>query len=84
MTRLHDLRQKEIINVSDGARYGFVGDIEFDEGTGQVTAIVVPGQGKLLGLIGGGPEYIIPWGEIKKVGEDIIIVDCDTRKVMRG
>jgi YlmC/YmxH family sporulation protein len=70
-----DLRQKEIINVHCGSRYGYVGDIELDTATGRITALVVPGPGRLMGLLNGGEEYVIPWGDIKKIGEDIIVVD---------
>ena len=42
--RVSELRYKEIINVSDGSRYGWVGDVEVDLDSGQVRALVVPGR----------------------------------------
>ena len=33
--RVSELRYKEIINVSDGSRYGWVGDVEVDLESGQ-------------------------------------------------
>ena len=42
--RLYDLKQKEVINIKDCARLGYVGDLEFDEKTGCITALVVPGH----------------------------------------
>ena len=36
--RVSELRYKEIINVSDGSRYGWVGDVEVDLDSGQVRA----------------------------------------------
>ena len=36
--RLAQLRYKEVVSVSDGSRFGFVGDMEVDLDTGRVTA----------------------------------------------
>ena len=51
-SRIADLRCKEIINVSDGCRFGYVGDVEVDLESGRVTALVVPGRLRLFGLLG--------------------------------
>ena len=42
--RVSELRYKEIIDVADGSRYGFVGDVEVDLETGQITQLIVPGR----------------------------------------
>jgi YlmC/YmxH family sporulation protein len=79
VNRTVDLKQKEVINISDGKRLGFVSDVEIDLETGRVDAIVIPSGGRFLGLIGRDNEFIIPWEKIKKIGEDIILVDLDER-----
>ena len=84
MVRMYDLRQKEVINLSDGARYGFVSDLELCTKEGIITAIIVPGPGRVLGVFGRDQEYRIPWRKINKIGEDIILVDCNTDKVLIG
>ena len=38
-----DLKQKEVINIKDCKRLGFVGDVDFDMKTGCMTAFIVPG-----------------------------------------
>ena len=73
--RLGDLRYKEVINVSDGTRYGYVGDVELDVETGRVRAIVVPGRLRLLGLLGREEEQVFPWQAVRRFGEDIILVE---------
>jgi len=83
MNRSSDFRQKEVINVSDGRRLGFVSDVEIDLEQGKVEAIVLPGVGKLLGFFGKDNEFIIPWDKIVKIGEDIILVDLDERFIRR-
>ena len=73
--RLGDLRYKEVINVNDGCRLGYVGDVEVMLPEGRVAALVVPGPCKFFGLFGRGEEFYIPWGCIKQVGDDIILID---------
>ena len=51
-TRIAELRYKEVISVTDGSRFGYVGDMEVDLESGQVRALVVPGRLRLFGLLG--------------------------------
>lgn len=83
MNRSSDFRQKEVINMSDGKRLGFVSDVEIDLDTGKIDAIILPGVGKLFGLLGKDNEFAIPWEKIKKIGEDIILVDLDDRYIRK-
>ncbi len=70
-----DFRNKEVINVCDGRRLGYICEIEFDVCDGSITAILVQGEGGFLGF-GKGQECRIPWDKIQKIGEDIILVDA--------
>ena len=79
---MYDLRQKEVINTSDGVRFGFVSDLEIDIKNGQTLALIVPGPGRVLGVFGRDQEYRIPWDMINKIGDDIILVDCNTDRVL--
>lgn len=71
--RFSELHCREVINLCDGARLGEVSDLIFDDVTGQVTDIVVPGQGGLLSLFSR-EECVIPWHCIETLGEDYILV----------
>ena len=73
--RIRDLRCKEVINICDGCRLGFVGDVDVLLPEGQVAAIVVFGPCRFFGLFGRGEEYYIPWDCIQRVGDDIILVE---------
>ncbi len=75
--RIVDLRGKEVINVCDGARLGFPYDVELDVITGRVVAIIVPGPGRFLGFFGRSVDCVIPWEAIRRIGDDIILVDYD-------
>jgi YlmC/YmxH family sporulation protein len=83
VNRTADLKQKEVINMSDGKRLGFVSDVEIDLDTGRIDSIIVPSGGRFLGLLGKDNEFIIPWERIKKIGEDIILVDLDERFIRK-
>lgn len=71
-----DLKLKEVINVMDGKRLGTITDIEIDVESGKLTAIVVPGTGKFLGLFGRNEDIVIPWEKINKIGFDVILVEA--------
>ena len=40
---LEDLRYKEVISITDGSRYGYIGDVTFNLEDGRVQELVVPG-----------------------------------------
>jgi YlmC/YmxH family sporulation protein len=75
-TKASDLR-KEVIDIQTGRRLGELIDVEIDETTGRITAIVVPGESKLFGLMGAGPDIVIPWTKIRKIGPDCILVEVE-------
>ena len=73
--RLGELRYKEIINVANGNRLGFVSDAEIDPATGRLTALIVPGPARFFGLFGREDDYLLPFESIARIGEDIILID---------
>ena len=73
--RVSELRSKEIINVSDGSRYGWVGDVEVDLESGQVRALVVPGRLRLFGLLGREEDRVFPWEAVRRFGAYTILVE---------
>ncbi|MBR5536818.1 MAG: YlmC/YmxH family sporulation protein [Clostridia bacterium] len=77
--RIVDLSYKEVIDLQSGQRLGYVRDAEIDPETGQVTALIIPGRLKWLGLLGREPEVVIPWSGIRRLGEDIIFVGSGAR-----
>ena len=73
--RIRDLRCKEVINICDGCRIGYINDAEIDMITGKVCALIVPGPCRFFGLFGRDSDYVIPWQCVKRFGEDIVLVD---------
>lgn len=78
--RLSELKQKEVINICDCRRLGFVGDVDFDIYTGRMLAIIVPGPGCFWGFLGRESEYVIPWCDIRQIGDDIILVELKEKQ----
>ena len=75
--RIYDLGDKEVINLADGARLGFVDDVEISAPEGQVLSVIIPGRPRFFGLFGREEDIVIPWSDIERVGEDIIFVRFD-------
>ena len=80
---MSELKCREVINICDGCRIGFVSDLELDCTGGNVVAIVVPGKAKFFGLFGREDDYVIPWGCIRRMGGDIILVEVEVEKIRK-
>ena len=80
--RLCELKEKEVINSCDCKRLGFVCDVEFDERTGCIHALIVPGCGRIFGILGRDTEYVIPYSCICQIGPDIILVKVREEDVL--
>lgn len=70
-----DFKHKEVININDAKRLGFVQDVCADLQTGSITSIIVPGEKKIKSMFTNVDDIVIPWANIKCIGDDIILVD---------
>lgn len=71
-----DFKHKEVINITNARRLGYVQDVCADLETGTITSIIVPGEKKLKTVFGNNNNDIeIPWQSIKSIGDDIILVE---------
>ena len=73
--RLTELRYREVINISDGTRLGFVNDAILDLTSGRILALIVPGPARFFGLFGRESDYILPWESIARIGGDIVLIE---------
>ena len=78
--RLCELENKEVINVCDCKKLGYIADLILNECSGCVEALIIPKGGKVCDFFGDGTEYIIPFCCIKKIGPDIILVEMHEEK----
>ena len=70
-----DFKHKEVINITDGRRMGFVQDVCADLETGKITSIIVPGSNKILSMFSTSNDIVIQWQNIKCIGDDVILVE---------
>ncbi len=73
--RLRELQKKEVINLADGKRLGFVYDAEFDAQNGVLENLIVPCRNSVFRIFFKYEELVISFQQIKKIGDDIILVD---------
>lgn len=66
-----ELKQKEVINVSDGSNLGKVCDVSFTFPEGKVTGLTVTG---CKGFKFTKQEIFLPIKSIVKIGEDAVLV----------
>lgn len=81
--RFSSFRCREVINIADGNRLGYVNDLELDTDCGKVLAVIVPGPCRFFGLFGREDDYVIPWPCIRKIGIDTLLVDVVTVNVRK-
>ncbi len=70
-----DFKHKEVINIKDAKRLGYVQDVTADLKTGLITSIIVPGTNKMFNMFAVSPGVVIPWENIKCIGEEVILVE---------
>ena len=73
MARGIDFKQKEVININDGKILGFVVDVQADFEKGEIHSIIVAKTGKIFK--NRKKNVSIQWKDIKKIGEDVILVE---------
>jgi len=77
MIKISELQTKDVVNIVDGRNLGTIQDLDINLELGRIDAIICPGQGKLFGLFSTGKEIVIPWRNIVKIGDDVILVKLD-------
>ena len=73
--RIAELQYKELVDISDGTRYGYIGDLEVDIEDGTIKNLIVYGRPRMFGLLGREGDVVFPWSAIKRVGADLILID---------
>ena len=75
------IRKKEVINQRDGQKIGYVDDLMIDSKCARVTSLIVFGRPRFFGLFGSRDDCVIPWENIRLLGEDTILVDFSVQKM---
>ena len=75
--RVRELQKKEVINLSDGKRLGFVYDAEIYMETGRLESLVVPCRNSVFRFFFKYEEKVISFERVRKIGDDIILVELE-------
>ena len=81
MIRVSDIMDKEIINVKNGKKMGFITDIDIDVNEGRVVSFSTTGEGSVGFFSRGVDMDVIFWNDILKIGCDTIIVNIGSEKI---
>ena len=69
------LKQKEVVNISDGRNFGNPTDLIIDINCGKIIGLVVANSRNFFNIFKSNNDIFIPYNRICKIGKDIIIVD---------
>ncbi len=75
--RIDELKNKQVVCIKDGRVLGYISDIELDTDNGSLTSLIIYGRPKALGLIGREDDIIIPFEDIKVIGPETVLVNCE-------
>lgn len=75
--RIDEIRNKQVVCVKDGCVLGYVSDVELDTSSGELTALIIFGKPRAMGLLGREEDIVIPWKEIRVIGRETILVSTD-------
>lgn len=78
MFKISDMMEKEVVNVNNGKKLGFINDIELDMNEGKIRSLIVLDDNSKMYLLGRGDMHAIFWENIVKIGCDTILVDLRT------
>ena len=71
---LSDLQSKDIVDIRDGKKIGNIIDVTIDN-NGVMVSLLVQKTKFNINIFKNNNEEEIKWNQIKKIGEDVILVD---------
>lgn len=72
--RLSDLQSKNLVNMNDGKNIGNIIDVKINEETGNIDSLIIESKGNVFSFLNKDLDVEIAWADIKKIGEDVILV----------
>ena len=73
--RLSELQKKDIVNIKDGKKIGKIIDVYFDKTSGYMIKFIIEKTHFVKSLFSNTDEIVIKFSQIKKMGEDVILID---------
>ncbi|KXZ39821.1 sporulation protein, YlmC/YmxH family [Alkalithermobacter thermoalcaliphilus JW-YL-7 = DSM 7308] len=77
--KLSSIAGKEIVNLATGERLGVIAesDLVIDESNGKILSLIIPRDRGFFSLKREKKFMEVPWKNIKKIGNDMIIIDYE-------
>lgn len=73
--KVSELQKKDIVNIKDGKKIGKIIDVYFDESSGYMIKFVIEKTHFVRNIFSNTDEIVIKFSQIKKMGEDVILID---------
>ena len=71
-----DLMLKEVVDIKDGKFLGYIDDVNIDIENGKIISVILARKGVFIfQLFSKKDDLIISWDKIRKIGEDVILVN---------
>lgn len=82
MFSLNALKEMEIIDTNLGKTLGTIYDLKLDcDNFNIISILILKDKPKIFGAV----DFIeIPWEKIKKIGYDVILVECDDKTLFEA
>lgn len=75
--KLSELQRKDIIDIKNGKKVGKIIDVEFDQTNGYMIKFIIERAHFVKSLFSQQEELSIKFTQIKKMGEDVILIDIN-------
>lgn len=76
MIKISALQEKDVINVLDGKKVGYIIDLDIDVETGKINAFILESDVSIFKRLKK-DEWVILWEHVEKIGTDVILVRFD-------
>lgn len=77
MVTMRELRRKDVVSIADGRRIGRVTDVEIDEESGKITALVIGVRRPWIGILETEETRTVSYHAVRTMGRDVILLDED-------
>lgn len=77
--RLTELQNKDIVDIETGKVIGDIVDVSFELG-GNLDGLIVEKKKFLISMFSSKDEIEVKWNQIKKIGEDVILVELKEKE----
>ncbi len=75
--KLSELQRKNIVDIKTGKLIGKIVDVEFDQTNGYMIKFIIEESHFIKSLFKTNEELSIKFTQIKKMGEDVILIDIN-------